>query len=65
MNGGWIDKVHNRHPPTKIILIMASVALGEGTLTDEENALIIDADRLRNDVIQVSDFDPDSYSELR
>ena len=24
MNGAWIDKVHDRHPPTKIILDMDS-----------------------------------------
>ena len=44
---------------------IASAALGKRILTDEEHALIIEADRLRNNVIQVSDFDPVSYSALR
>ena len=44
---------------------IASAARGKRILTDEEYALIIEADRLRNNVIQVSDFDPVSYSALR
>ncbi len=44
---------------------MTSVAIKEDILSQAEAALIEEAEALRDAVIQVSDFDPVSYGELR
>ncbi len=44
---------------------MARAALGLGILSNEEGALIERAEELRDAVIQVSDFDPDAYAQLK
>jgi hypothetical protein len=44
---------------------MANAAVGEGILSKSECNQTEEAERLRDDVIQVSDFDPVSYDQLR
>lgn len=44
---------------------MAAVALTQGILTEQERTLIDEAERLRDAVIQVSDFDPSVYDALK
>ncbi|MDA1090163.1 MAG: acyl-CoA dehydrogenase [Proteobacteria bacterium] len=44
---------------------MTQAALDAGIVSKEESGLIEEAERLRDAVIQVSDFDPDSYNTLR
>ncbi len=44
---------------------MAYQALEKGIISSLEHGLIIEAEMLREDVIQVSDFDPDSYNKMR
>jgi acyl-CoA dehydrogenase len=47
------------------VTAMTAVALGEGILTKTESELIEEAERLRDAVIQVSNFAPDEYDRLR
>ena len=47
------------------ITTMIGKAVDVGVLSQEEGDLIAKSERLRNNVIQVSDFDPVSYTELR
>lgn len=47
------------------VAAMAIAATREGILSETEGALIDRAERLRDEVIQVSDFDPVAYGELR
>ncbi len=43
---------------------MAETAVTENILSEEEAALIFEAEKLRDAVIQVASFDPDTYGEL-
>ena len=45
--------------------IMTTAALDAGILSSTEGELIAEAERLRDAVIQVSNFDPDEYDQLR
>jgi hypothetical protein len=40
-------------------------AVEEGVITAEERAIVRAADRIRDEVIQVDSFDPESYLKLR
>ena len=44
---------------------MITAALDAGILSSTEGELIAEAERLRDAVIQVSNFDPDEYDQLR
>ncbi|NQV84999.1 MAG: acyl-CoA dehydrogenase [Rhodospirillales bacterium] len=55
--GGQLDK--------GTVTAMAIAAANGGLLSQAESDQIKEAERLRNDVIQVSDFDPAVYRELR
>ncbi len=47
------------------VAAMAIAAAAEGILSETEHVQIEEAERLRDDVIQVSDFDPVAYGEMR
>jgi hypothetical protein len=47
------------------VTAMAASAVSEGILSETECALIEQVERLRDEVIQVSEFDPVSYGALR
>jgi hypothetical protein len=40
-------------------------ALEEGVITAEERDIVLAADQIRDEVIQVDAFDPESYLKLR